>query len=99
MNRSFQQHIRTNSLRNLKPLAVRQAKRNPFKNTTTFYVGSEQKVRTHYAVQRVRVQGRIRFFCQCADYHYRKLPHVLTNLSSGCKHVRRVRQFLARRAA
>lgn len=81
-------------LRSLKPLQVRAAKRNPFKNTVTFYVGSEERAREHYAVQVVKTTSRTRFFCQCADFTYRKLPHVLTNLFSGCKHVKRVRQHL-----
>jgi hypothetical protein len=73
-------------------MKISTAKRNPVKGTKTFYVQSENDARKRYTVQRVTRERKATFFCNCADFMYRKLPHLDTNTFSGCKHIKAVRR-------
>lgn len=73
-------------------MKISTAKRNPVKGTKTFYVQSESDARKRYTVQRVTRERKATFFCNCADFMYRKLPHLDTSTFSGCKHIKAVRR-------
>jgi hypothetical protein len=68
------------------------AKRNPVKGLTTFYVASETNPSKRYAVQRIVRKHKTSYFCNCADFTYRHLPHLDTNTFSGCKHIKAARR-------
>lgn len=81
-------------------LKVRRAKRQLFKNCTTFYVKNTLKL-TEHIVQVVRVEGLARFtmelaFCDCRDFHCRRLPFIHTALFSKCIHIKAVWKKLGR---
>lgn len=51
----------------------------------TFYVGSESQPGTRYVVQHVRRSGQRRWFCDCADFKFRRLAR-----KRHCKHCREI---------
>jgi len=69
-------------------MTIRKSKRNPVRGATTFAVRSGSH---RYLVVRL---GR-RWFCQCADFFGRKLPHLGRNTFSGCKHISRAKARFA----
>lgn len=51
----------------------------------TFYVASESRQGINYAVQHVRRAGQRRFFCECPDFHFRRVA-----AKRHCKHARMI---------
>ncbi len=49
----------------------------------TFYVASESRPGLEYVVQFIRRCGQRRWFCDCADFKFRRLPQ-----GRHCKHLR-----------
>lgn len=49
----------------------------------TFYVASESTPGAHYIAQHVRRAGQRRWFCDCADFKFRRLAR-----KRHCKHLR-----------
>ncbi len=49
----------------------------------TFYVASESRPGAHYVVQFIRRAGQRRWFCDCADFKFRRLAR-----KRHCKHAR-----------
>lgn len=71
--------------------AFRAAKRNA-PGVRTFYVASESKPGTEYVIQFIRRSRQRRWFCDCADFKFRKLAR-----KRHCKHLRQL-ATLAREA-
>jgi len=51
----------------------------------TFYVASESQPGTQYVVQHIRRAGQRRWFCDCADFKFRRLAR-----KRHCKHLRQL---------
>src|SRR5580704_17302878 len=64
-----------------KQISVRAAN-NRTPGVRTFYVASESKPGVSYVVQFIRRSGQRRWFCDCADFKFRRLAEV-----RHCKHV------------
>jgi Uri superfamily endonuclease len=59
-----------------------RAASNHTRGVHTFYVGSECKAGTEYAVQHVRRNRQRRWYCNCPDFLYRRLAE-----RRHCKHI------------
>jgi hypothetical protein len=73
---------------------VSQAKRNPVKGCTTYYVSSSSTPGKKYMVLLIKMGRRFAFFCQCDDFFGRRLPHIGANTFSCCKHINQVKESL-----
>ena len=60
-----------------------RAASNRTQGVRTFYVSSESRPNTQYVVQHIRRAGQQRWFCDCADFKFRRL-----SVKRHCKHLR-----------
>jgi hypothetical protein len=60
-----------------------RAANNHTRGVRTFYVVSESKPGTQYVAQHIRRSNQRRWFCDCADFKFRRLAR-----RRHCKHLR-----------